>query len=122
MSTKDKDAAAKNVRELIRLGRLPPHPPTRIWAGYGPGSDPCQLCSTLVPADQVVMEAVFGADGENSLFFHRDCFHIADSEWRRLQGLEGRSVSASISASAAERASSAIADADRRADPAAATE
>jgi len=38
----------------------------------------------LVPADQVVMEAVFGADGENSLFFHRDCFHIADSEWRRL--------------------------------------
>lgn len=104
MSMNKDDGRARNVRELIRSEKLPPHAPTRVWAGYGPGSDSCEVCATLVPADQVIMEAVFGTDDGKSLFFHRDCFHIADSEWRRLQG-------ASPAASTAERALSAIAGA-----------
>jgi hypothetical protein len=114
MSMNKDDGTARNVRELIRLGKLPPHPPTRVWAGYGPGSDPCAICATLVPADQVIMEAVFGTDDGKSLFFHRECFHVAESEWRRFQG-------ASTSASAAERALSAIVGDGRRADSAAGT-
>lgn len=100
MSMNKDDSTAKKVHELIRMGRLPSHPPTRVWAGYGPGSDSCEVCATLVPADQVVMEAVFGTDDGKSLFFHRDCFHVADSEWRRVQG---------VPVSTAERALSAIA-------------
>jgi hypothetical protein len=80
--SKDDDATATKVHELLRSGRLPAHPPTRVWAGYGSGSDRCALCTALVPTDQVVMEAVFGLDDANSLFFHRECFYLVAAEWR----------------------------------------
>lgn len=101
MSKNNDNGTAGDVRELIHSGKLPAHPPTRIWAGYGPSSDPCEICAALVPADQVVVEAVFGMDEGRSLFFHRECFQSADSEWRRIQGSPASAAGRGLSATTA---------------------
>ncbi len=77
----DHDQVAK-IRAFLRSGRLPDQLPSRVWAGFGPGTDRCEACSALIPAGQVVMEAVFGADESRSLFFHRECFSLVEAEWQ----------------------------------------
>jgi hypothetical protein len=79
------DGLATKIREMVRSGQLPDEHPVRVWTGFGPGSDRCHACGALIPADQVVMEAVFGSEEATSLFFHRRCFDLVDSEWSRTQ-------------------------------------
>lgn len=72
----------KNLRLLIRQkladGRLPHDSIPRFWGGPSDGED-CDVCETVVRADQLLMECISTATNQG-LQFHVACFYLWDEE------------------------------------------
>jgi hypothetical protein len=74
----------EKVREALRTGKLPDHPPERTWGGRGSGGSYCSICGDAIKADQVEFELEFShgvnGNGSGSLHVHLRCFSAWDSE------------------------------------------
>jgi len=66
----------RKAREAIHSGRLPNHPPERMWGGRGHGGE-CRVCGKPIRQDETEFELQFArtdGSGPDTFHVHIGCF------------------------------------------------
>lgn len=89
----DESELRAQAREAMKAGRLPEHPPERMWGGPGSGAS-CAVCGKTVGKKEVEFELQFTSDGGPApvnYHVHARCFAAWELE-RRNGPPQGRSL------------------------------
>jgi hypothetical protein len=84
----DETELRQKAREAIQAGKLPSHPPERMWGGQGSGRC-CTICGSATERDEIEFELEFvrhdgGSDGANPLV-HLCCLAAWESVCRNFE-------------------------------------
>jgi hypothetical protein len=80
------------AREAIRAGKLPSHPPHRVWGGRGIGAC-CAICGKPAGLDEVELELEFSRQdddgGLGNHHVHVQCFAAWELECKNFETPQG---------------------------------